>query len=122
MLNNEFASDFTELNLRKIGKVQKVVAGLTCLALLNTQGSLFVLGALSQNIVCEEPYNVGINCIIDFGLTKDRIYLTTAISELYVLLQNKKSLKTIKWVGENHRKFKEVHCGLDFVMLVDGMG
>ena len=76
------------------------------MTLLNTQGSLFILGALSDSIVCDEPYNIGINCITDFGLTRDRVYATTAIGELFALAKTKKSLKTIKWLGESQKKFK----------------
>lgn len=80
---------------------------------------MFILGALSQNIVCDEPYNVGVSCIIDFGLAKDRIYLTTAIGELFALVQNKKSLKTVKWLGEPQQKIREIECGLDYCYLID---
>ena len=92
------------------------------MTLLNTQGSLFILGALNENIVCDEPYNIGINCIIDFGLTRDRIYVTTAIGELYALAKTKKSLKTIKWLGDSQKKIKQIHCGLDFCLLIDENG
>lgn len=38
---------------------------------------MFILGALTDSIVCDEPYNVGINSIVDFGFGKDKIYVVT---------------------------------------------
>jgi hypothetical protein len=82
--------------LKKIGKVQKIKSGLTSIGLLNTEGFLFLLGALSENIICDEPYNIGINNIIDFGISKDKVYVATSTGEIYALVGNKKCLKHYK--------------------------
>lgn len=70
ILNDEYTSKFAELNLKKIGKVHKIKSGLSCIGLLNMQGSLFLLGALNDNIICDDPYNFGTNGIVDFGISK----------------------------------------------------
>lgn len=82
--------------MKKIGRVDKIKSGLTCIGLLNSQGNVFLLGALSENIICDEPYNIGINCVVDFGITKDKIYVTTSLGDVWVLLLQRKSLKSYK--------------------------
>lgn len=53
VLNDEFTHTFSELNLKKIGRVQKIKAGLTCIGLLNCQGNLYILGALTDTVICD---------------------------------------------------------------------
>ncbi len=95
ILNDEYTTKFTELNLKKIGKVQKIKSGLTCIGLLNLQGSLFLLGAINENIICDDPYNIGISNIVDFAIAKEKIYITTGV-ECWVIVPHKKNLRTFK--------------------------
>jgi hypothetical protein len=52
-----------------------IKAGLTSIGLLNNQGNLFLLGVISENIVCDEPYNTGISCVIDFAISSHCIFI-----------------------------------------------
>ena len=94
---DEYTPSFTELNLKKIGKVQMIKAGLTCIGLLNTQGNLFILGVLSENTICDEPYCVSISCIVDFSFSGNgNIYCVLNSGDVYFINGSKKSMKTNK--------------------------
>lgn len=55
-------------------------AGLTSIGLLNSQGNLYILGALSDNIICDDPYSVGLSCIVDFSFAGNGcVYVLTSI-------------------------------------------
>ena len=72
-------------------------AGLTSIGLLNAQGNLFILGALSENIICDDPYNVTISCIVDFSFSGNGcLYTVTSTGEAYVVNGAKKGIKIYK--------------------------
>lgn len=108
VINSESAFEFAELNVRKVGKVIKIKASLTGLGLLNTQGSLFLLGALTSTTVCDEPLNVGVSSICDFSFAEDRVYLTTEIGEVFVAICSDQKPVVIKLEDMSGKRFKNV--------------
>lgn len=109
---DEYTPSFTELNLKKIGKVQMIKAGLTCIGLLNAQGNLYILGVLSENTVCDEPYSVGLSCIVDFCFSGNgNIYCVLSSGDVYFINGSKKSMKSSKI--QELKDVREVSSGLD---------
>ena len=54
------------------------------------------MGILSQNVICDEPAELPISNIVDFGISDKFLYTITRSGEVYVTDICKRQLKTTK--------------------------
>lgn len=97
--------------------MRKIKSGITSIGLLNAQGSLFLLGAINEGIICDEPYNVnmGISGIVDFAFGRDRVYGVNAMGEVWGLVGAKRSLRSYRVAVGG--KIRALEAALDYCVL-----
>ena len=71
-------------------------------------------------MICDEPFNAGIACTIDFVFNKHHISVINSLGELYFLIPHKKSIKTVLIETEKGMgRFRDITGGFDECLLIN---